>query len=135
MKVPEAEREENQSKNFLFDQTVSTAHKSMSSVVKSVVEHLPGPLRNDADALVVAIHACFESEGFEFVGVDDSLDHSKKLSKLPETWNQSEDFYGLFYRHASLSGVYEVKCLTMDDTLILHAAMVGSENVNILELR
>jgi len=42
---------------------------------------------------------------------------------LPVDWNESEDMYCLYYRHAAYPGaLFTVKCIVMDDMLIVHAA-------------
>jgi hypothetical protein len=44
------------------------------------------------------------------------------MGALPADWNQGDDVYCLYYKHASsLGALYTVKCIVMDDMLLVGA--------------
>ena len=108
-----------------------------SVAISKAFEMLEGTLRNEADALVIAVHACLDTEGFRLVGVGEDLPKSgaKDLTCIPSKWNEADDVYTLSYRHQETPGIYIIKLLVVDDVLIVHSASERNEDLHILELR
>jgi len=103
------------------------------------------PLATPADALIFALHAALKSLGCRCVAT--SEEHAEQIASssshqdtkeehkdLPSSWNQSSDLYTLVYRHPSLPGLFIMKGIRMDDTLLIHATIKNSDKVHTLEL-
>ena len=109
---------------------------SASVAVSQMFQKIEGKLRNDADALAVAIHACLDGEGFRLVAVGEEMQMSgKELEKLPCDWNQADDVYTFSYRHKSSAAIYLFKLLVVDDVLILHGVSDKVDDMHMLECR
>jgi hypothetical protein len=108
------------------------------AAIAQMLHNLEEKPRNDADALAIAVHTCLDREGFRLLSVveeNQSKDKANDLVKIPRDWNATEDVYTFSYRHKEASGTFLFKSLLVDDTLIVHAASGGSDDVLILELK
>jgi hypothetical protein len=128
--------------NFLILKTLYTklcgiSKQMASTAIVRAYETLEGTVRNDADALVIAVHACLHTEGFRLVSVGDDVPNNsaKELAKIPSKWNEAEEVYALSYRHDKSPGIFLFKLLVVDDVMILHCASDRTEDLHILELR
>ncbi|EKX31981.1 hypothetical protein GUITHDRAFT_121854 [Guillardia theta CCMP2712] len=110
--------------------------------LKSAIKQLPekGEFTSEADALAFAVHACLEKDGFRFVAAEESRAAAIKAAPstpvpFPSDWNGCQDAFSFFYRHASSLALFTVKCVTMEDLLLVHAASDNVQDVFFLELR
>jgi len=97
--------------------------------VLSAIEAEKPKLNSFTDAVVVALHYLMILEEFRFQG------EGVSENKLPEKWNQSSDVYTFRYKHSRSSMTFSLKCLVLEDKLLVHAVAVeNTKNIFDLEL-
>jgi len=109
--------------------------------IKAVLSLVPAgaPTRSAHDALALAVHAILEFDGLRCVAVNEDAAQAAgsapaSSQPLDQEW-RGEELYSFWYKHASSPALLVVKCLMMEDTMIVHAASDKADDVFCLDLR
>jgi len=98
--------------------------------VFSAIENDKPKFNNTTDAIAVVLHYVMVLEGYHLEGVPAS-----DSTKPPEKWNQSNEIYSFRYKHNRSSMTFSLKCLILEDKLLVHAvAIENTKNIFDLEL-
>ena len=97
------------------------------------------PPRSAHDALALAVHSMLEFDGMRCVAVSEESAKATRSApsasqQLGDDW-RGEDVYSFWYRHSSSPALLVVKCLVMEDVMVVHAASDKSDDVLCLDLR
>jgi len=89
-------------------------------------------LKTHHDALVLFIHALLLKSGFRLAN---SLNSSETPTiELPDKWNEG-GVYTFTYKHLQSSLTFIIKCLSIEDKLLVHAMTKEDSTVRTLELK
>jgi len=98
--------------------------------VLSILENDKPKFNTATDAIAIVLHYVMVLEGFHLEGVSAS-----DSTKPPEKWNQSGEIYSFRYKHSRSSMTFSLKCLILEDKLLVHAvAIENTKNIFDLEL-
>lgn len=106
-------------------------------ILQSLTESKP-QLRNEFDAVVAVLHLTMRELGFRCTGLTEKSQSNNNNAyddkALPDGWNESHDSYSFQYKHTQSSLNFLVKCLVMNDKLLIHGASKEDNKVFSLEI-
>jgi len=104
-------------------------------VLSTIKEKKPA-LRNEFDAVVAVLHCVMRELGFICTSLDEKVSSDEGFDKsvFPEGWNASRDSYSFQYKHSQSTMTFFVKCLLLNDKLLVHGLSKENNTVYSLEL-
>eukprot|EP01027_Heterolobosea_sp_BB2_P027142 GEZU01042378.1.p1 GENE.GEZU01042378.1~~GEZU01042378.1.p1 ORF type:complete len:372 (-),score=29.17 GEZU01042378.1:212-1246(-) len=91
-------------------------------------------IRNDHDAVVIALHCIMLQDGFRCVGVGEQGPPIElERTRMAPGWNASTEAYSFRYKHHQSSMMFLVKALTLGDTLLVHAMPIETKKTFSIE--
>ncbi|KAL1195902.1 putative proteasome inhibitor [Cardamine amara subsp. amara] len=111
-----------------------------SQAVLDVIRWVMPDFRNNHDKVVFAVHAAFLTSGFDLTATgrpafaDYALSSSSQDLVGINGWNEFDKDYAFVYMNEKTSKKFLVKCLAMDDHLLIDALADGGVDVPHLEI-
>lgn len=104
-------------------------------VLGTIKERQPA-LRNEFDAVVAVLHCVMRELGFICTALGEKAVSDEEFDKqvFPDGWNQSRDSYSFQYKHTQSTMTFFLKCLLMNDKLLVHGLAKENNTVYSLEL-